>query len=141
MAARIVFVGRDTCHRLPVLVQAGYQVKNFESLGSFRDTRQPGADADAILLTDLDAGSAESALAVARAHGSAPVILFRDHNWDYEFRNFDMVVPPLTGPRKWLEQMEFLIRQSRAKRRLSRGGRLQCETLSAPQNGLGQGTA
>ena len=135
MAARIVFVGKDTCHRLPVLVQAGYQVKSFESLGSFRDTMRPGTEAEAILLTDLDAGSADSALVVARNHCSAPVILFRDHNWDYQFRNFDLVVPPLTAPRKWLEQMEFLIGQCRARRRPRKP--LGSGERAGPQDGLG----
>ena len=138
MAARIIYLGTDTCYRLPVLVRAGYQVESYASTDSLREAMHALARVDAILLTDRDGAEPEEALALARANGLVPVILFRDHNWDGAVGEFDLVVPPLTPPRYWLEQIEFLIR---ANPRGSRRGPIECNAFSTPQTGRGQGIA
>lgn len=136
MAARIVFVGTDTCHRLPVLVQAGYQVEHYESRASLGEAMQPDPDIDAILLTDLDPDFAERAVAIAQSCRACPVILFRDHNSDSRFGAFDVVIPPLTSPRKWLEQIGFLVGQRRARLRTAQRMGVQAETLSPAESGM-----
>ena len=113
MPARVVHFGPDDCHRLTVLRSAGYTVEDCRSLLQLRVTLETGDVPDAVLMSD-DGVSPEEAVAIARTHSSNPVILFRSTNMDYEDCGFDLVVPCLTSPEIWLNDVDAVIEKRRA---------------------------
>lgn len=114
MPARVIHFGPDDCHRLMVLRSAGYTVEDCRSLVQLRDTLETGDVPDAVLMSDGAGVSPEEAAAVARTHSSNPVILFRSTNLAYEDGRFDLVVPCLTPPEVWLNDVDALIGKRRA---------------------------
>lgn len=113
MPARVVHFGPDDCHRLMVLRSAGYTVEDCRSLLQLRDALADGASPDAVLMSDGDGVSPQEAVGIARAHSSNPVILFRSTNMTYEDCRFDLVVPCLTPPEVWLNDVDALIEKRR----------------------------
>jgi len=112
MAARVIHFGPDDCHRLMVLRSAGYAVDNCNSLVQLRSSLVAGGGADAVLVSDGDGIAPETAIAVARSHSSAPVVLFRSTSLSYRDSGFDLVVHSLTPPEVWLNQVDALIARS-----------------------------
>lgn len=120
MAATLVYFGLDTCHRLPVLVRAGYFVENSLSiprLGVALDPRiESRNDPEAVLMADHDGRLPQDAIALIRARCCAPLILFRDSNHSYAESDFQLVIANLTPPEQWLHQIAALLRQNRLLR-------------------------
>ena len=117
MIAKVIHFGTDDCHRLMVLRSAGYAIENCGSLAQLRARLADGAPADALLMTDGEGISLYDAVAVARAHSSLPVVLFRSTNLAYEESGFDLVVQCLTPPEVWLSDVDALIERSRSELR------------------------
>lgn len=118
MLARLIHFGPDDCHRLMVLRSAGYAVEECQSLLQLGRSLTAGVPADAMLFSDGDGVSPEEALAVAKGFGSLPSILFRSTTQAYEESGFDLVVPSLTPPDVWLNEVDTLIGRTRATIRL-----------------------
>jgi len=116
MAARVIHFGPDDCHRLMVLRTAGYAVDNCNSLIQLRSSLLTGGGADAVLVSDGEGVAPETAIAVAKSHSSAPVVLFRSTNLSYQDSGFDLVVHSLTPPEVWLNEVDALIARSLALR-------------------------
>ena len=116
MPARVIHFGPDDCHRLMVLRRAGYSVEDCPSLCELRLSLETGDAPDAVLLSDGDGFSPHEALTLARTHSPSPLILFRSTNQTYEHRGFDLVVPCLTAPEVWLDDVDALIAKRRAAR-------------------------
>lgn len=74
-----------------------------------------GTELDAVLVSDSEGASPREALIACRAHTSAPIILFRSTNLSYEDSGFDLVVPSLTPPEVWLDDVTATIERSRAE--------------------------
>ena len=109
MAAKLIYFGTDTCHRLPVLRRAGYIVENCRSAEQLGALLESG-EIDAVITTDRDGDVPDHVVALIRAQWPVPVILFRDSNRNCNERRFDLVIAALTSPPRWLQELESLIR-------------------------------
>jgi hypothetical protein len=119
VAANLVYFGVDTCHRLPVLARAGYTVENCYSALQLEAVFDSSCPAEAVLMTDHEGKLPQDAITLTRSRSVAPLILFRDSNHSYAESAFDLVVPSLTAPGQWLEQIAVLLEESRLVRRKS----------------------
>jgi hypothetical protein len=116
MAANLVYFGVDTCHRLPVLMRAGYMVENCGSALQLEAVFDSSCPAEAVLMTDHEGKLPQDAITLTRSRSLAPLILFRDSNHSYAESAFDLVIPSLTPPGQWLEQIALLLEESRVLR-------------------------
>ncbi len=116
MAANIVYFGVDTCHRLPVLMRAGYTIENCCSALQLEAVFDSSCPAEAVLMTDHEGKLPQDAITLTRSRSVAPLILFRDSNHSYAESAFDLVVPSLTPPVEWLQQIAVLLEESRMLR-------------------------
>lgn len=119
MAARVIHFGQDECHRLMVLRSAGYSVEDCASLMQLRAWLATGVTADALVMSDAGGNEPEEAIALARACGALPVILFRTTNLTFEESGVDLIVPCLTPPEIWLNEVESVITKCRTLRSTS----------------------
>jgi hypothetical protein len=113
MVVRILYFGRDTCHRLPVLASAGYYVENCDSVEELGVALEDREEAAALLLSDREDDVGGRAIAFMRSHSDVPVVIFRDANGDRNEAAVDLDVPTLTPPSEWLQEISALI-ESRA---------------------------
>jgi hypothetical protein len=112
MAARVIHFGPDDCHRVMVLRSAGYAVDNCNSLIQLRSSLLTGCAPNAVLVSDGEGVAPEMAIAVAKSHSAAPVVLFRSTSLSYQDSGFDLVVHSLTPPEVWLNQVDAVIARS-----------------------------
>ena len=108
MAAKLIYFGADTCHRLPVLRRAGYLVENCRSAEHLGAVLGSG-EIDAVITTDRDGDVLDHIVRLIRTQMPVPVVLFRDSNRDCNERRFDLVIAALTSPPRWLQELESLI--------------------------------
>ncbi|HUB28717.1 MAG TPA: hypothetical protein VL967_03430 [Terracidiphilus sp.] len=113
MVARILYFGRDTCHRLPVLASAGYSIESCDSVEELAAALRSRDAASALLVSDKEVDVAGRAIALTRSHSSVPVVVFRDSNGDPAVTCVDLDVPILTPPSQWLPEISALIAQHR----------------------------
>lgn len=116
MAARVIHVGTDSCHRLPVLESAGYEVDTCISVPELRIALTSVKQLDAVLISEGAEGAHSDAVSVARSHSTAPIVLFRETQLSFAESPFDLVVPILISPQVWLEDIAALIARCRALR-------------------------
>jgi hypothetical protein len=120
MAARVIHFGHDHCHRSMVLRNAGFAVDECISLVQLRSALVEGSRTDAVCLSDGEATHQEAAIALARAHSSAPVVLFQGSEHPDSDPSPDLVVPNLTPPDVWVNEMKDLIARCEALQATSR---------------------
>jgi hypothetical protein len=125
MAGRILHFGADTCHRLPVLENAGYTVERCTSLAALREALEDGEAPDALVMTETEKDSPREAVRLARAHSPIPLILFRETQRSLGEDGFDLVVPILHPPEAWLAEIAALIATSAQIRGRSAGFRAE----------------
>ena len=113
VAAKVIHFGADDCHRLMVLRSAGYFVDDCQSLVQLRNRLAKDDAADALLISDAEGVEPNEAIALARTHPSAPVILFRSTTLAYQEAGVDLIVHTLTPPEVWLPEVDALIERSR----------------------------
>lgn len=111
MAARILYFGRDTCHRLPVLVRSGYAVVNCISHEELCAALQSAHAPAAVLMADNNPGTAQQAISLLRSRSPVPLVLFRDSYRVLVESPFDLVIPTLTPPAQWLADIASLLAQ------------------------------
>jgi hypothetical protein len=116
MAAHVLHIGMDDCHRVAVLSSAGYRVDECYSLLQLATALERTQDADAVILTESDNISPEQTVALARECSGAPVIFFRRSNVGAAEEQFDLVIHPLTSPEKWLQEVGDLLQWGRGVR-------------------------
>lgn len=112
MAAHVIHFGEDSCHRLQVLHSAGYSVQNCVTLVQLGSTLS-SHDIEAVFFTEMQFVSAEKAVSLVRSSCSAPLILFRESEANFEEKKFDLVIQALTPPNVWLQCTHDLIAQSK----------------------------
>jgi len=115
-AARIIQFGEDSCHRSMILQEAGYSVRGCKSVMEFRAALRTSGAADAVVITDETGNLPSEAISVAKSDSPAPVILFANSMSTYVESTFDLVVPSLTPPAKWLAKIQEKIQESRKVR-------------------------
>ena len=123
MAAHVLHIGMDDCHRVAVLRSVGYRVDECASLLQLATALEGPKGADAVFLTESDSIPPEQAISLAREHSEAPVILFRRSTYGTSDDDFDLVIPPLTAPEKWLQEVRSLLDWSRM-------GRVQAQAIT-----------
>ncbi len=116
MAAHVLHLGVDDCHRVAVLRSVGYRVDECGSLLQLAKALERANGADAVFLTESDGISPEQAISLARERSAAPVILFCRSTYGANEDEFDLVIPPLTSPEKWLQDVGSLVEWSRMVR-------------------------
>jgi hypothetical protein len=115
MVARILYFGRDTCHRLPVLASAGYSIESCDSVEELAAALRARDEAAALLMSDKEVDIAGRAIALTRSHSRVPVVVFRDSNGDPAVAPVDLNVPTLTPPSQWLPEISALIEECRKR--------------------------
>lgn len=109
MAARVLHLGEDDCHRVSILESAGYRVELCKSLAQFLAALHSGTHFDALFLTEREGVSPEEVAALARSHSTAPLILFRTSNRRAPEKQFNLVVNSLDPPEQWLKQVAAVL--------------------------------
>jgi len=134
MVANILHFGEELDDRFPLLRNAGFSIKLFESLADFRGALESRADHDALSVPDLPADLSRDVIQAARTYSSAPLILFRTVSVT-PFRagtaaetgtDFDLVVPA-SPPSGWITDVAALIARGRAL--CAESQRIQQESL------------
>src|SRR5690348_18460840 len=113
MTARVIHFGEDRWHRISLLRKIGLAVDLCETPGELVATLCTGTDPDAILISQSRLFDPFTAKSLARSVSRAPVVLFPYHGHDPVDSEFDLVIPPLTRPDEWLQELWKLIEQSR----------------------------
>jgi hypothetical protein len=126
----------DDCHRVAVLRSVGYRVDECASLVQLATALERANGADAVFLTESDNISSEKAISLARERSTAPVVLFSRSAQGEEEYEFDLVIPPLTSPEKWLREVGSLLEWSQVVRDQARAITKQARTLRRETSAL-----
>jgi hypothetical protein len=116
MSARIIHVGEDACHRVGVLVSAGYRVEECHSIEKLREVLESDSQPDAVVITEEHSKLFRQAVALLHEHTEFPLILFGELQRSITESEFDLVIPFLASPEAWLSQVATLISQCQAVR-------------------------
>jgi hypothetical protein len=116
MAAHILHIGIDDCHRAAVLQSAGYDVGEYASLQQLATALDEMPGADAVILSESENIVPELVSRLVRGRSAAPAIFFCRSNCRVSTEDFDLVIPPLTPPEKWLKQVNSLLERLRMVR-------------------------
>ena len=114
--ARIIQFGEDNCHRLMVLVRAGYSVERCWSITEIESYLRSPNPPDALVITDEFGKASPIAVYLANVELPLPVILFANGDDSPPVPIFDLVIPTLTSPASWLPEIKQAIERSRNQR-------------------------
>jgi hypothetical protein len=114
MAAIVVHFGEDICYRVPVLRSAGYAVEQCDSMEHFSTFLS--WDPDVVVLEEEPQVPLRKAISFTRARSSASLVLFRHEMNTMLVEECDLVVPTLTAPEEWLNEIATLLERSRSIR-------------------------
>jgi hypothetical protein len=103
MTARIVHFGIDDFNRLGALRDAGYSVDSSTSLTEFQSFLNSNEPADAVAITESKGAPPANAISFSRAIAGVPLILFQGWTSNGNESEFNLVVPVLAPPDKWLK--------------------------------------
>jgi hypothetical protein len=113
LAATIVHFGVDRAARIPVLASAGFEVDICSSIDSLIETLERQHVA-AVVLPDKPTVNPEGIVDLIRSESATPLILFAEQPGQPYDKNFDLVIPVLTPPQKWLADIVQLIAHTKA---------------------------
>jgi hypothetical protein len=123
MAARVVHIGRDYCHRVPVLESAGYEVEGCNSAKELRNALKQ-FELKAVLVSESEGAVHQDMIREVRECFDTPVVLFRETLRYFAVPNddwlFDLEVPVLQPPDIWLPDLAALIVRCQALQARSR---------------------
>lgn len=114
MIAKIVHFGIDCRYRLRDLRDAGYAVESCYTVPELRLVLYVNRHIDAIIIDGSERQAPKTAVDLARSHCPGSLVLFQGWTAQEGESEFDLVIPPLTPVPKWLDDIENLIRRSRA---------------------------
>jgi hypothetical protein len=109
MATRVIYFGNDNCHRIPVLAAAGFHVEQATTLAALRIALSSDPLPRIAFFCDHQGRLPHEAIALARAHSAIHAILFRETNLQWNEAEFDLVIPALTPPPSWLDEIAQLL--------------------------------
>jgi hypothetical protein len=102
----ILYVGHDVSRRIPVMRSAGLTVCQTEaSIPAIRDAFARGRFFSAVTFHNDIVSLPRETVWVARTLSAAPLILFENPYVYRETSDFDLVVPVLTHPARWLKDL------------------------------------
>jgi hypothetical protein len=120
MSPFLIHLGADDCYRVPVLKEAGFCVEEFRSVGRLHSALLQFPEPDAVAIAESDEIEARETMFLVQSSCAAPLILFQGRNRCFETSGFSLVIPPLTEPRVWLNDLVVLIEHTRMIRSQSR---------------------
>jgi hypothetical protein len=129
MSPVLIHFGVDDCYRVPVLKKAGFLVEECTSLRRLQSALVQLPEPDAVAVAENDEIEAKDAMLLARSNCKAPLVLFQGRSPGSDTSGFNLVVPPLTDPRVWLNDLASLIGHSRILRGQSQAIRAQSALL------------
>ena len=108
----ILHVGNDICHRIPIMRAASFAVVQSEdSVIAILRAFANGDSFSAITFhADISAPSS-SVVWAARKLSAAPVVLFDNPSINHDRSCFDVVIPNLTYPSRWLKDLHDGMKQ------------------------------
>lgn len=130
--ASILFVGEDTCHRVPVIENAGIAVVRSEcSTGSVQSALLADPLFSAITFHNDFLAPSGAVVSTARRLSPAPLVLFENPSVDCDRRLFDRVIRAPGSPAEWLRSLREAIEEARNLRHESEHLRSQSQRLRA----------
>ena len=112
MASTIIHFGADPCRRIPVLESAGFEVNVRSSVELLIEELQR-QDAAAVAVPEQRGLKIKNLITEVRSCSLAPVILFESGLSQQLEAEFDLVIPVLTSPERWLQDIAKLIDRSK----------------------------
>jgi hypothetical protein len=128
-AASVIHFGSDDPYRVPALRNAGYEVRESDSLDRLRMELERDENVDAVIVSETEPPHAEQAADLARQHCRAPVILFRPPQHQVDESRFDRVFSWFIPEAIWLYETAVLV--MRTKELTAESQRLQRESEKA----------
>lgn len=114
MAASVLYFGPDEWNRVQVFESAGYAVQQCLKISDLESELKKSLPAVVVMNSSAHA-SFRPALELVRAQAaSARIIAFPSPGESGFEKSVDLVVPPLTPPDDWLQELAALLEQSRA---------------------------
>lgn len=130
--ADILYVGADTCCRIPVLERSGLTVYRAEGLiPAILNVFAAREYFSAITFNTDVLELPRKMVSVTRSLSAAPLILFENLYVYPDKSDFDLIVPPLTTASRWLKQLHDLIKASGKQQERSRQLVRDCQTLQS----------
>lgn len=118
MAATVLHVGNDTCHRIPVMEMSGIVVRRCEcSVDSVRALLQEEDSIAAVAFNNDTFPLTDAVVSTARELSDAPLILFESASVKCDDERFDVVIEVLTEPSVWAKTLHQAI-EKRARLQL-----------------------
>jgi hypothetical protein len=118
-AATIIHHGTDEGHRVAMLKTAGYIINNCDSFAQLHSALMAIPPVDAEAIAECRDEPCEKAISLSRAASAVPLILFQSAIPQFNESNFDLVVPALTPPQVWVDEVKRVIEESRNLRTYS----------------------
>lgn len=120
--SRILYVGNDTSLRVPVMEAAGFTVLRSKcSIGSIREKLAEKEAVDALVFEE-DGAHCYRVVTKVRTLSAVPFVFFRESGIESQEDGFDLIIPVLTRPDVWLDELRLTIQKSgelhRSARRL-----------------------
>jgi hypothetical protein len=140
MATTIIHFGHDLCSRIPVFQSAGFRVDvcvSVDLLVAALEHQQP----DAVAVSEQPGIKINNVVTATRSCCSSPVILFECREGQQYEANFDLVVPVLTPPWEWLNEITSLIARSKILQREAQELRAQTSALRSESGAARQRSA
>jgi hypothetical protein len=110
--SRILYVGNDTSLRVPVMEAAGFTVLRSKcSIGSIRE-KLAGKEAVDALVFEEQGELCYHVVTKVRRLSTVPFVFFRESGIESQEEGFDLVIPVLTRPDVWLEELRLTIQKS-----------------------------
>jgi hypothetical protein len=128
-AASVVHFGNRDLYRVPVLRNAGYEVRESDSLDRFRIELERDLNIDAVIMSEVKPRHAEQAAVLARERCTSPLILFRHPDVTVDESKFDRVFSWFYPESFWLFETAMLVQWSMELRQSSE--RLRMESRAA----------
>lgn len=114
MAARILCFGTNDCNRSRLLLEVGYEVVRCLSVDEFHAHVRQRPHVDVVLVTEGPTPDRRKVVALTREYLNTCLVLCDDSYTHAGEKEFDLIFPPLTTPRKWLHGIADLIERCHA---------------------------
>ena len=129
-AAPILYVGDDSCHRIPVIERNGMVVlRSSCSVDGVRAFLANNGRFSAVTFHNDLVAPAGAIVSVARSLCRGPLVLFENSSVECDDRLFDVVIQVPTPPDVWTKILRESIKQAFEIREFSRQLRAECADL------------
>jgi|SRR5215469_1086295 len=136
-AARVLYVGDDICHRIPVMESTGICVLRAEcSVGGVRGSLVTREPISAVTFNNDVFPPPKAVVSTARELALAPLILLRNTAVECDEEVFDAVIDMDFSPTIWTKSLEQIIAEAHRIQKQSRQLHRECEAVRDVCRGL-----